>query len=149
MTVALVLVGESNPYSSDPRYALYDEPRGATGDRLRRLVMGVSRRTYLTRFARHDLVHGRWSIPEARDSAARLHEPYPDPIPFVLLGRRVALAFGVAHAAPFTRVERYLVLPHPSGLCREWHAPGAFERARGLLREAIPEIAWGELEAVP
>jgi len=63
-------------------------------------------------------------------------------------GAKVASAFDVANRftpfAPFTTRRRktprgellLVVLPHPSGLSRTWHEPGAFERARATLREA-------------
>lgn len=35
--------------------------------------------------------------------------------------------------SPFGEV-RYVTLPHPSGLCRAWNQPGAFEAARAALR---------------
>lgn len=145
--VLVVLVGELNPYGTDGRYALYDEPTNASGYRLRRLVLGLPRRVYLgPAIRRHNLCVGRWSMPAARDAAARLHEPYPEAT-FVLLGRKVAAAFGFAHVAAFSRAEdRYVLIPHPSGLCREWADPQAVPRVRALLAEAVPGIPWGWLD---
>src|ERR1700755_3546523 len=40
----VLLVGESNPISSDARYALYHEPHGCAGYLLQRLVLGVHAR---------------------------------------------------------------------------------------------------------
>lgn len=70
--------------------------------------------------------------------------------PYVLLGAKVSSVFGWLlnreDFKPFTRHEEtayvrtrprsYIILPHPSGLSRAWNEPGAFERARGVLREA-------------
>lgn len=138
-----LLVGEVNPYGSRPKYALYPEPERATGDRLCRLVMGLEHDDYLERFDRANLCTGKWSAPAARSRAIDLivevgHHP------IVLLGVKVAGAFGV-DKAPFQVIRHYIagaaprtvvVLPHPSGLCRAWNVPGAFDRARAVLREA-------------
>jgi hypothetical protein len=61
----------------------------------------------------------------------------------VLLGAKVSAAFGLAFT-PFVTLQRIVpdghcqavILPHPSGLCRLWHRPGAVEEARELLRAA-------------
>lgn len=140
----VVLVGELNPYGADPRYALYDEPPQSAGGRMRRLVCGLPRREYL-RLGRVNLCAGKWSTPAARERARILSDMAEHPA-FVLLGRRVARAFGT-DLEPFAwrRFESatLVALPHPSGLCRVWNEPGAFERARAVLREACPEVPWG------
>ena len=145
----VVLVGELNPYGRDPRYALYDEPVGSAGWRLRTRVLRVNRATYFG-FKRHNLCVGKYSVPEARVEAGRLYlEQYDsrrvDAV-FVLLGRKVATAFGCAGYDPFTRPEgmRIVLLPHPSGLCREWNVPLAYDQAGSLLKSAVPCVPWGE-----
>lgn len=145
----VVLVGELNPYGIDPKYALFDLPQRASGHRLRTLVLGVERRTYMS-FKRHNLCTGSYSKREAEQEAGRLYlEVYDsrkvsDAV-FVLLGRKVATAFGCGSMNPFTREGRWVLLPHPSGLCREWNVPGAYARAQDVLREAAPDVPWGEL----
>lgn len=62
----ILLVGEVNPLSTKPEHALYPWPPNCTGERLQRLVLGVSRRDYLAGFDRVDLCTGRWSAPAAR-----------------------------------------------------------------------------------
>lgn len=147
----IVLVGELNPYGSDLRYALFDEPRNSAGSRLRRMVLGLSRRTYFgPGFTRVNLCSGKWSAPTSRDAAADLLTEHGDEAVFVLLGRKVAAAFLYGGHSAFTRHEdcrgrETVLLPHPSGLCRTWSEPGAFERARSVLRESAPWIPWGEL----
>ena len=143
----VVLVGETNPYGGDPWAALYDEPAYSAGGRLRRLVLGLPRQVYLgDDVARYNLCVGRWSASAARLEAARLLEAHPTPT-VVLLGRKVATAFArattTAPLAPFTRAGRLVAVPHPSGLCREWHSPEAVPRVRALLAEAVPGIPWG------
>jgi len=150
----VLLVGEMNPYGADPRYALYDEPASSAGGRMRRLVCGLHSRTYL-RLGRANLCTGKWSAPAARDRSGAMLSDNLDVV-FVLLGRKVADAFGFWNPGrvfdPFTQVPKpvgghgYVALPHPSGLCRVWNEPGAFERARSLLRDACPDVPWGESE---
>ena len=133
-----LLVGELNPYGADPKYALYPLPEGASGDRLCRLVMGLQRAEYLRRFDRVNLCVGKWSMRAARVKSAEIECQTPRTL--VFLGRKVATAFNSGHHPPFSIVEvggiRAVLLPHPSGLCREWNEPGAFDRARAVLREA-------------
>lgn len=138
-----LLVGEANPYGADPDYALYPLPLRASGDRLCTLVMELDRRDYLNRFDRVNLCPSRWSVREARASAERIRAE--DCPAVVLLGAKVAGAFGLDFR-PFTVVRsglgecddgrRFVILPHPSGLCRIWNEPRAFERARAALRTA-------------
>lgn len=131
-----LLVGESNPYGSDPKFALYPEPRGASGDRLCRMIMGLSDGTYMARFDRVNLCVGRWSMPEARKRASELLEG-PHEV-FVLLGAKVRAAFLGAQATigiAKLNGKTLICLHHPSGLCRAWGVPGAVEEARALLAE--------------
>lgn len=149
-----VLVGELNPYGAHPSLALYDRPTGSAGERMRRLVCAVQPWRYRA-FSRHNLCTEKWETRSARASAAHLHTAYRGRV-LVLLGRKVARAFGLVDVEAFTLHRPYghtlvdgdptlyVVLPHPSGLCREWGEPGAFARARNLLREACPEVPWGE-----
>lgn len=135
-----------NPYGQDPRYALFDEPVGASGWRLRAKVLQVSRTTYFG-FKRHNLCVGKWSAPDARREAGRLYLEVYDSRRvervFVLLGRKVATAFGWGGKDPFTQDGDVVLLPHPSGLCRDWNVPGAYERARDVLMGAVPGVEWG------
>lgn len=169
----IVLVGELNPYGADPQYALYPTPRHAAGDRLRRLVMGVRTPTYIG-FTRYNLCVGKWSTRDARAQARAIlamHANQEQDDVVVLLGRKVVGAFfgGIDGCPPSdwpeefsTSFMRYAplggrattrepdnlaVLPHPSGLCRSWNEPGAYERARAVLRLAAPWIQWGEADA--
>jgi hypothetical protein len=137
-----LLVGEDNPYGSDPRYALFPIPIGSAGHRLRAKILGVTLGSYLRDFDRVNLCSLRWRAEEAREKAYEL-TMLRDKL--VLLGAKVARAFGMKHV-PFSysklpsgmyEHERMVVqLPHPSGRCRLWNEPGAFERARAVLREA-------------
>lgn len=136
-----LLVGELNPYSDDPRFDLYPIPRGTTGDLLRRNILGVEQRDYLRWYWRENLCRGhsgqrgrRWSLPQARGRAAdlkRLHDGQP----IVLLGRRVADAWGATFGLPFRRHDNVIAIPHPSGRNRAWSDPEIVLAVQRALRE--------------
>src|SRR6266404_5573815 len=136
-----LLVGEDNPYGSDPRYALYHYPPNSAGGRLCREVMGLTPREYIRLFDRVNLCAGNWKISEARKTAARLMAEHSVRV-FVLLGAKVAKAFGLPYE-PFTMRgsmpsddQLFVQLPHPSGRCRTWNVVGSYGRARRLLSGA-------------
>lgn len=91
---------------------------------------------YLARFERVNLCDGKWSMPKARERARKLWWERGAGV-IVLLGSKVCAAFGEPFE-PFTipsGMTRLVILPHPSGLCRLWQEPGAYDRARAVLRE--------------
>jgi len=131
-----LLVGEDNPLSIDPRHALYPYPSNCAGHRLCVKIMGLHGHDYLRIFDRVNLCAGRWFMKEAKQKAEQLFNENTDPTrSFVLLGTKVRDAFSIV-GEPFTRVGRVVLLPHPSGRCRAWNVPGAYERARAILRDA-------------
>lgn len=147
MSELAVLVGESNPYGGDPRYALYPEPERSAGGRLCRVVLGLTVKEYIRHFRRVNLLtSARWSAPLARQSARRLVDVAAvDGVPLVLLGAKVCAAFGVDYdpgstgmaSVLFEREWRFAVLPHPSGLSRAWNVVGAVCRARAAVRTVL------------
>lgn len=152
----VLLVGESNPYGDAPAMALWDKPAGAAGDRLRR-VLGLKTETYRA-LHRANLCRGEWSIHRARAVAGVLVAPEmsrPWDV-IVMLGRLVANAFhfrgkfftarlpGDAPGLQGRPDPTLISIPHPSGRCREWHAPGAVSAARTLLERYAPGVPWGE-----
>lgn len=137
-----ILVGESNPYGGDPDYALYPAPDGCSGHRLATLILGMSREDYLDSFERVNLCVGKWSIKAARERVCELRRG--ESLRFVLCGRKVCDAFGVTFApynAFWCAGDRFSVIPHPSGLCRLWNEPRAFEKARSAVLVFAPELA--------
>ncbi len=124
-----LLVGELNPYGADPRYALFPYPERSAGGRLCHKILATHRADYLRSFDRVNLCTGKWTVAAARERATELRCA---PRPTILLGVKVCNAFGVAFH-PFEVVDGYLVLPHPSGLCRLWNEPGAYDRARAAV----------------
>lgn len=137
-----VIVGEANPYGGDPWFAMYPSPERSSGHRLCVLVLGMGEDAYLAAFRRVNLCWRDWSMVEARESAARLVGR-----DLILCGAKVCKAFDVPYA-PFESQfpgtpeggGSITVIPHPSGLCRAWSVPGAFERARAAIVEAIPRL---------
>lgn len=159
----LIVVGESNPYGADPRYALYDEPANSAGGWLRRLVMRLRAVSYHRYTRRFNLCVSGWSQREAAVAAEWVvaREAREGTV-IVLLGQKVAGAFGFEGVPPFTanlpgEGERaahpsavgYVLLPHPSGRNRAWNEPGSYLRARDLLRQVRPDVPWGEVDSPP
>lgn len=134
-----ILVGESNPYGSDPYYALYPWPEGCSGHRLCVRILGMTRGVYLRTFERVNLCNGPW---DDREAAERARELLSDGANrrFVLLGTKVCAAFGTPYK-PYNIFGIRAVLPHPSGRCRLWTEAGAYDRARKVLAIHLPEIA--------
>lgn len=132
-------MGECNPYGGDPHFALYPAPDGCSGHRLCCLILRMRRLDYLREFERRNLCDGGWDARKAREAARQL---VGWRAPVVLLGAKVARAFGIDPFEPFTVLDdrKVLVLPHPSGLCRSWNDPGAFELARTLVALVAPQI---------
>jgi hypothetical protein len=121
-----LLVGELNPYGADPKHALFPYPERSAGGRLCHRILAMHRAEYLRSFDRVNLCVGKWSVPAARRRAFELRQLRQ---PTILLGVKVCNAF-LVHFRPFEVSGGCLVLPHPSGLCRLWNEPGAYERAR-------------------
>lgn len=139
----ILLVGELNPYGSNPEYALYPYPAHASGNRLRK-ILGLSLAAYLNEHDRVNLCGGTWSSRAARLKAREILETRAPGSGVVLLGTKVAHAFdvaypgGVVHVTP--RGLRLLVLPHPSGRNLVWNTPEMATDARArytALRAAV------------
>lgn len=130
-----LLVGEANPYSRNPDHALLPWPERASGRWLMD-ILGLSEREYLRRFERVNLCVGRqWSWGEAKQRAATIRAAWKPPI--ILLGKKVAEAFGVGDQPAFTRVGSLYLVPHPSGLNRVWNDPESITRARAFLAQFL------------
>lgn len=156
-----VLVGMNNPYSDDPKFDLYPAPNHSAGGRLfsilfdaatrypRARVLGqrvaierdlfLTRNSYRTAFDRVNVLHARkWSVGLARVAAADLKQ--------VLRGRTVVVVgvktlevLGLARPSDWcvwsddTLWATYALIPHPSGLCREYNDPVLYRRVGDLL----------------
>lgn len=159
----VLLLGEDNPYSLDPRLALWPAPAGTSGDRLRR-VLGLPYDAYYSLW-RANLCSSGWNPTWAAITAANLlraFDPRGAARPWdvvVCLGRKVSRAcarvlgaslptWGILRGARRHDAGAYpevtvISIPHPSGTCRAWNDIGAVSRARDLLREVAPHVTWG------
>lgn len=90
---------------------------------------------------------GEWDAGRAREVATAILPDLLNADHVLLLGRRVARAFGIVDWKPFrwhrwdgqwwwrhTQPQRFVTLPHPSGLCRIWNGPEAIDEAREIAR---------------
>lgn len=165
----VLLVGEDNPQSAEPEYALYNWPAGCAGNRLQRLILGIPGADYLALW-RTNLCNPAWSLKAARARALDiLGDHSAEWSVVVLLGAKVARAAGYP-LGPFTtmraqidgsvprilwdrageafepvaeRDKLVVSLPHPSGRNLVWNEPANIRRAQMIMRAAVPEIAWG------
>lgn len=154
-TGRVLLVGEDNPYGSDPAFALYCYPPGCAGYRLRR-ILGLPQHIYLS-LHRKNLCDDAWSAKRARERAFELLTPFAEWKVLVLLGRKVTSTFEKVafsgdplEAFAFRRSCPGLTLvslPHPSGRNLVWNQPWATTRAREILHEVAPEVPWGGIDA--
>lgn len=150
----VLLLGEDNPYGSDPSFALYCHPTGCAGYRLRR-ILGLPEDLCLG-LHRANLCDGAWSGPRAKQRASELLVPCsPYPV-IVMLGRKVTEAmrraamvdedivpFSARGCCPgFTLVS----LPHPSERNAAAWSGNARARAREILRELVPSLPWGSTD---
>ena len=154
MTGRVLLIGENNPYGSEPAFALYCYPPGCAGYRLRR-IFGLPQHQYLA-LHRKNLCDGDWSKEQAKTRARELLSPQSPWNVMVLLGRKVTEMFekvaldDVPLVAFSTRVcsgMTLISLPHPSGRNTIWNNPKMPARARAILRELAPELPWGSIDA--
>ena len=142
-----VIVGMNNPLSDDPRHALAPYPVNCTGWRVWRMLddaataqrcsptggalpgQAVGRKGYMAAYERRNVLHAQtWSRTEARRAGGAL---------LAGLGNRRLIVLGVQTLAAL-QLERaswcewrpygglldtleYCLLPHPSGLCREYN----------------------------
>ena len=164
----VLLVGEDNPQSSEPHYALFPYPEGCAGHRLAEHITGMGSANQLATW-RTNLCNPRWSTPKAVERAHDLlfyaDRPWTT---IVALGKKVADAFQrvLKPSAPELKLEpftahlldmrgRYIgprkredkplemditlvSIPHPSGRNRIWNDPSQSARAKQLLALAAP-----------
>lgn len=119
-----VLIGMNNPVSSAPEHALFPHPVGCTGHRLyemlRERVPTVTRREYLDRFDRRNVVCGKFYDKKlAREGAAKLEQEFwGSGRTVVLLGNDTVSAFGHPRLLIHPQIiggVTYRQIPHPSG----------------------------------
>ncbi len=124
----VLLVGEVRPEwcrgDLDPRDA------GSAGAHLC-TMLGLTPEVYLSTFDRVNLCRHEWNDYDAWLEALRIKAERRDKI--CLLGRKVQNAFNFIDIPFFTAIDRFILLPHPSGKCRIWNDARAVAQLRRLL----------------
>ena len=162
----LLIVGEAfGKYSPGQSRPLYPYPATGSGGRLWDIT-GYTLGEYLHGTERANLfldTPKKWDRGEASAQAKSLAwYAYERRQTLVLLGKKVTQAFGVpgdpfydqlvlfpivtAGRGSCGRV-RAFVMPHTSGLCREWNTPGAREKAKAffdVFRDSATAYARGK-----
>lgn len=145
-----VIVGMNNPYSDDPKYALYPHPRASAGHRLFEMLrmagarkgVEVTSLTYVDAFDRVNLLNEtRWDPAKASRSAPETLKLLRNR-KVVLCGKSSAKILGIKRADFNLALQyntswdfNYVVIPHPSGLCREYNIAETVQRVGDLLLE--------------
>lgn len=141
-----IIVGINNPHSDDPEKALGVEPVGSAGNRLWLMVKDAANRQgkdfreidYLDGFDRVNLMEK----PDYTPEQMRLRQ-YSLMASFtgrrvVMCGTKVPMTMGLRHSGFHLGVQQgpnfvYYVIPHPSGLCREYNDQSMRHRVGDLL----------------
>lgn len=143
----VALIGMNNPYSDNPRRALWPDPPNCTGWRVWKMLearTGATQTDYLRAFHRYNLVlSGHW---HSGDAARRWHQIQPELSQnfdtLVLLGKSVQRAAGVMCGDVL--VTRGLVcIPHPSGLNRWYNSDVNRQTVEVILEELYTEAVLG------
>ncbi len=144
----VLFVGEDNPQSSDPFFALYPAPERCAGERLCNYILRMPEDNYLACW-RTNLCHdGPWNLKRARERAAQLLSARDTPWAVtVVLGAKVARIVGKIvgiELQPFRSYETFsgyiIYLPHPSGRNLVWNSRDMREKARDLVWSLVPEL---------
>lgn len=149
----ILFVGEDNPQSSDPFFALWPAPERCAGDRLCNVILRIPEDWY-TACWRTNLCHdGPWSTKRARERAKLLLTAENVPwTTIVVLGAKVAKIVGSVidlHATggelkpfrPVTHGNGHVVyLPHPSGRNLAYNSQAVRDNARDALRTLAPRL---------
>lgn len=124
-------------------------------------VLGMTEDEYLDAFERRNLLTAsKWSAPAARKAANALLDDARPGDALVLLGARVSAAFQVDFRSHIFQPQMkhfgafggamflelfVLVLPHPSGLSREWNKPMTAACVRSAFQRLREHVARGAL----
>ena len=141
-----LIVGMNNPYSEDPRYALYPHPERSAGFRLylmlkeagHREAVSISKLNYAERFDRVNVVAGEpYSKSAAKRERPKVLELMRDRLTIICgagTARDLELFYGGFTleknvVGPYS----YYVIPHPSGRTRDYNSSEMRARVGELL----------------
>jgi hypothetical protein len=150
-TSRVLLVGEDNPQSVDPKHALYCYPSGCAGNRLQEDILQMAASGYLALW-RTNLCTPAWSLVAARKRASELLDTAAPWELVVMLGRKVTSVFDkvcgeLEPTPPFSHHSwgRFTLvhIPHPSGRNLVWNSEANRSRARGIVSLLAPELTFG------
>jgi len=141
-----VLVGLNNPHSDDPEKALATDRHGSSGYKLWLMLKEAANRNgqdlseadYLARFNRINLTDAiQFNVHVAKARVPQLIASFRY-CRVVLCGTRVPMILGLKHTGFHLGPQHgkefaYYVIPHPSGLCREYNDPNMREAVGNLL----------------
>lgn len=141
-----LIIGEAPSKNQDPPHPI----EGRIGQRLADLS-GLTLPEFLAHFDRTNLIHVRqdtaahgfqFDMPLARRRAEVLAQSFRPNQIVLLLGQRVAMAFGFSNRTqPF--VQHHIhgaevrIVPHPSGINRWWNEPKNEDAAKVFMRTIV------------
>lgn len=109
-------------------------------------MAGVSQVTWTLRVPKFNIVaqyEAKFPREQAERNAQNLSSSLLRDYRLILLGRKVAQAFGVPSKHPWLVPVKsrwgptVVVIPHPSGLCREYNDAAFKRRVTGMLRREL------------
>lgn len=152
-----VILGMNNPYSTDPYYALYPHPENSAGARICAMFLAsasqaglpLTRRDYIKGFDRRNLVDTpTWNMEYARQRANQARGELQGR-KVVICGTAVLGVLGLRRHEWLVWSERsgdlfkdpfdYVLVPHPSGRCREYNDPAVGKAVGDLLLKLYKE----------
>lgn len=144
----VAFVGEApGPRDTTSRTPLWSLRKSSAGYRLRAMT-GLDRASWIRRVPKFNLVPyrvTRWPREFAEQQAQNLCSSLLRDYDLILCGRKVARAFGVPAKQPWLTWTKspwgphVVVIPHPSGLCREYNDPEFVKRASRFLKRVLRE----------
>mgnify|MGYP001576063991 FL=1 len=153
LTKRWIIIGEAPSRNGDPKKPITGRPGrclaraafGAAAD-VPRFLAGFERKNLIGTWPGQEGKGSAWPVAAARKAAGTLL-PELAGRTAILLGKRVARAFGMARLAYFAwapikvaagmRPAWVVVVPHPSGINRWWNDAANRKKAGGWLR-----VAW-------
>ena len=138
-----LLLGLNNPLSDSPKMALWPEPTNCTGWRIWRMV-GCSKEDYIRGFDRRNLLdathYSRQAVRHYREIWEKLAGRRVLVLGVQVLGE-LLYAGVVSRRPPWILPQKgdgpleWRLIPHPSGLCREYNDPSMSIRVSLLLQD--------------